>query len=81
SGASAQLGQQLVISNLSNGLDLYTLPTMQLERTFTHTVAVNLILQVAIIPQRRWVIVGGDDGFIRIFNLDSGNFLFSLVHD
>lgn len=54
---------------------------MQLERTFTHTVAVNLILQVAIIPQRRWVIVGGDDGFIRIFNLDSGNFLFSLVHD
>lgn len=54
---------------------------MQLERTFTHTIAVNLILQVAIIPQCRWIIIGGNDGFIRIFDLDSGKYIFSLVHD
>lgn len=74
-------GQRLLVSNLLNGLDLYSLPSMELERTFTHAITVNVILQVVITPQQEWVVVGGDDGFVRVFDLHSGNFLFSLLHD
>lgn len=81
SGASAYDGHHLVISNLSSGLDLYNLPTMQLKRNFTHTIVANVILQVAIISQHGWVVAGGDDGFARVFDLSSGKFLFSLMHN
>lgn len=54
---------------------------MQLKRNFTHTITTNVILQVVIISQHGWVVAGGDDGFARVFDLSSGKFLFSLVHD
>lgn len=73
-------GKHLLVSNLFNGLDLYSLPTMELKRTFTHAIAHNVILQVVIISQSQWAVVGGDDGFVRIFDMRTGNFLFSLVH-
>lgn len=80
SGGSALSGQRLLISNLLNGLDVYSLPAMQLERTFTHTISVNVILQLVVTSPQEWVVVGGDDGFVRIFDMHSGNFLFSLLH-
>lgn len=54
---------------------------MQLERTYTHKITVNVILQLVVTSPQEWVVVGGDDGFVRIFDMHSGNFLFSLVHD
>ncbi|KZP30001.1 hypothetical protein FIBSPDRAFT_726767, partial [Athelia psychrophila] len=73
-------GQHLLISNLFNGLDLYSLPTMELEHAFTHAITLNVILQVVIISQPHWAVVGGDDRFVRIFDICSGNILFSLMH-
>ncbi|KAF7983513.1 hypothetical protein HWV62_21850 [Athelia sp. TMB] len=79
-GGSALNGKQIMVSNLCDGLDLYSLPTMELKRNFTHAIALNVILQVEIISQLQWAVVGGDDGFVRIFDMRSGSFLFSLVH-
>lgn len=73
-------GQHLLISNLFNGLDLYSLPTLELKRTFTHAIAVNVILEVEIISKPQWAVLGGDDGFVRVFDMRSGNFLYSLMH-
>lgn len=73
-------GKQFLVSNLCDGLDLYSLPTMELKRNFTHAIALNVILQVEIISQLQWAVVGGDDGFVRVFDMRSGSFLFSLVH-
>ena len=60
---------------------MYTLPTVELKRNFTHAIVANVILQVVIISQHGWVVAGGDDGFARVFDLNSGKFLFSLIHD
>lgn len=81
SGHSALNGQHLLVSNLFNGVDVYSLPTMELERTFTHAITVNMIMQVVFTSQQEWVVAGGDDGFVRIFDMCSGNFLFSLLHN
>lgn len=72
--------KHLLVSNLFNSLDLYSLPTMELKHTFTHAIALNVILQVMIIPHSQWAVVGGDDGFVCVFDICSGNFLFSLIH-
>lgn len=78
SGYSAFDGQRLLVSNLLNGVDQYSFPTMEHIGNFPHAIATNIILQVAMIP--RLAVVGGDDGFVRVFDIGSGAFLFSLAH-
>jgi WD40 repeat protein len=80
SGHAALDGHSLVISNLINGLDLYTIPTMERIKTFAYTIVRNFPMQVAIIPQTNWIVCGGDDGFVRIYHLRTGQILHQLDH-
>lgn len=80
SGSSAFDGRSLLVSNLQNGVDHYSFPTMEHIGTFPHVIATNLILQVTLISQGSWAIVGGDDGFVRVFDTRTGAFLFPLRH-
>ncbi|KZP21247.1 hypothetical protein FIBSPDRAFT_741032, partial [Athelia psychrophila] len=70
----------LLVSNPFNGLDFYSLPTMELKHTFTHTITLNVTPQAVAISQLQWMVVGGDDGLVCLFDMCSGNFLFSLTH-
>jgi len=80
SGHAALDGQTFVVSNLANGLDLYTIPTMERMKTLEYTIIRNFPMQVAIVPQMNWVVCGGDDGFVQIYHLRMGQILAQLAH-
>jgi len=59
---------------------MYTTPTMQLVRRFSYTILQNYPVQVATLHDMDLLVVGGDDGFARIYNLRTGLYLQKLVH-
>jgi WD40 repeat protein len=56
------------------------MPSMDLIQTFPYQIRQNVPLQVAHVPDRDWVVSGGDDGFVRIFDCRTGQFLERLDH-
>ena len=74
-------GQYLFVSNLLDGLDQYVLPTMELVRRYPYTIKANFPMQVATTKQGQWVIVGGDDGCVRVFNRSDGALMQTIKHD
>src|ERR1700678_4587551 len=63
-------GDSLFISNLSNGIDLYSLCTMQRLRHYEAPVTINVPLQVALARQNLdHVVVGGVDGAVHVLGL------------
>jgi hypothetical protein len=79
--ANGAIEQYLFVSNLLDGLDQYTLPTMELARHYPYTIKSNFLMQIATTNQGRWVIVGGDDGFARVFDRSDGTLMQNLEHD
>ena len=75
SGGTALNGHNLMVLNLMDGLDHYIIPTMERVRTFPYTITRNVLIQVAIIREKDWVVSGGDDGFARIYDSRTGRFL------
>ena len=73
-------GQQLLITNLHDGVDQYVLPTMHLAQSYHHTIFINAPLQVLVAQECGWVVVGGDDGFMRVFDYQTGTFRGKLDH-
>jgi WD40 repeat protein len=53
---------------------------MDLGRSYAHPIINNVPLQVAHIHEKDWVVSGGDDGFVRIFDCRTGQFLDRLDH-
>lgn len=53
---------------------------MQLVKTYSHGSIDTMIYQVAFVG-KDWVISGSEDGYARIYDQTSGNFLQKLEHD
>ena len=80
SGSTCLNGQQLLITNLQDGVDRYSLPIMHRAQSYNHTILVNVPLQISIARESGWVIVGGDNGFARVFDYQTGAFREKLDH-
>jgi hypothetical protein len=81
SGFSFVDGDSLFISNLSNGVDLYSLRTMQRLRHYEVPVTINVPLQVALARQNLdRVVVGGVDGAVRVYDRTTGELVLRLGH-
>lgn len=81
SGFSFVDGDSLFVSNLSNGVDLYSLRTMQRLRHYEALVTINLPLQVALARQNLdRVVVGGVDGAVRVYDRTTGELVHRLGH-
>ena len=81
SGFSFVDGDSLFVSNLSNGVDLYSLRTMQRLRHYEAPVTINVPLQVALARQNfDRLVVGGVDGAVRVFDRTTGELVRRLGH-
>jgi WD40 repeat protein len=69
----------LAFTNLHDGVDLYSLPNMQLIKTYSHGHMNNAIFKVSLVDSD-WLVSGGQDGFARLYDLQSGQFLQKLEH-
>jgi hypothetical protein len=81
SGFSILDGDNLFISNLSNGIDLYSLRTMQRLRHYESVVAVNVPLQIALARQALDRVVLGDTrGILQVYDRATGELVHRLEH-
>ena len=80
SGDACLDGQHILISNLRDGVDKYAIPAFHHAQSYHHTISVNVPLQLSIAHEAGLVIVGGDNGFARIFNHQTGAFRDKLDH-
>lgn len=69
----------LLVANLHDGVDLYSVPNMQLIKTYSHGNANNAIFKVSFVD-RSWLVSGGQDGFARLYHSQSGQLLQKLEH-
>lgn len=71
----------MFISNLSNGVDLYSLRSMQRLRHYEAPVTINMPVQVALARQSLdRVVVGGVDGAVRVYDRSTGELVHHLWH-
>lgn len=70
----------LVVSNLVNGVDTYTMPPRQPIRSFNHAICENRCLQVSSALQGALTIAGSDDGCVRLFEQRTGQLRDQLPH-
>ncbi|KZT01432.1 WD40 repeat-like protein [Laetiporus sulphureus 93-53] len=68
----------LVISNLETGVDEYRFPSLERVRSYTYPILRNHIMQVGMIGTQ--IIVGGDDGFARMYESTTGCLIGTLDH-
>jgi WD40 repeat protein len=69
----------LLVANLHDGVDLYSIPNMQLVKTYSHSNAHNAIFKVSFVDQS-WLVSGGQDGFARLYQSQSGQLVQKLEH-
>jgi WD40 repeat protein len=70
---------RLLVANLHDGVDLYSVPSMQLVKTYSHGNANNAIFKVSFVD-RDWLVSGGQDGFARLYHSQSGQLVQKLEH-
>ena len=80
SGSACLDGQQLLIPNLRDSVDQYVLPTMHPAQSYHHTILINAPLQFSVARESGWVVVGGDNGFMQVFDYQTGTFQEKLDH-
>jgi hypothetical protein len=73
-------GKHLLVSNLKDGVDEYQFPSLEKVQTFSHPVEHNCILHTRTLPARNLVVVGGDNGFARVFNRINGQLVSEIHH-
>ncbi|KIK73991.1 hypothetical protein PAXRUDRAFT_176947, partial [Paxillus rubicundulus Ve08.2h10] len=73
-------GLDLLVSNLRDGVNKYALPTMHRAQSFHHTILNNVPLQIIVAHEAGWMVVGGNNGFARIFDYQTGAFRGKLDH-
>ncbi|KAG2145752.1 WD40-repeat-containing domain protein [Suillus cothurnatus] len=73
-------GNFLLVSNLKDGVDKYTVPTLQRVQSYSHVILRNVPLQISVARQAGLVFVGGDDGFARVFDYSTGIYRGQLAH-
>lgn len=72
-------GDCLAIANLDDGLDVYSLPNMQLMKNYSHGTTNDVIFKVAFVGNGQ-VISGGQAGRGRVYDVQSGQLLQMLEH-
>ena len=70
----------IFVTDLEDGIDQYKLPNMQRSRTYSHEIISNVPLQVTTANCGEWLICGGDNRFVRVFDRWSGKFMEKLGH-
>ncbi|OBZ65962.1 hypothetical protein A0H81_14165 [Grifola frondosa] len=71
----------LILSNLLDGLDHYSFPSLERVQTFPYPISQNYPMQVVTTGSRsRWIVSGGDDGFARVYDRCNGHLIASLTH-
>lgn len=81
SGFSILDGDNLFVSNLSNGIDLYSLRTMQRLRHYESLVTVNIPFQIALARQALDRVVLGDArGRLQVYDRATGELVHRLEH-
>jgi len=73
-------GKYLLVSNLKDGIDEYQFPSLEKVQTFSHPIERNYILHTRTLPAWNLVVVGGDDGFARVFNRINGQLVSEIHH-
>jgi len=73
-------GHSLIVSNLRDGIDLYSLPSSQPLLTFKHNIICNVPLLVSSACDGRMSIVGGDNGCTRMYDPCMGMMTGVLQH-
>ncbi|KAG1874140.1 WD40-repeat-containing domain protein, partial [Suillus tomentosus] len=79
-GNTALDGNYLLVSNLKDGVDKYTIPALTRVQSFNHVILRNVPLQISVARQSGLLFVGGDDGFVRIFDYTTGAYRGQLDH-
>lgn len=72
--------RSLIVSNLVDGIDVYSIPPIRPTRSFQHPIHTNVPLVVASALGGVLVIVGSDDGSPRLFNVNTGLLCAVLRH-
>ncbi|KAG1726982.1 uncharacterized protein EDB91DRAFT_1254097 [Suillus paluster] len=79
-GNAVLKGSFLLMSNLKDGVDKYTIPTLQHVQSYNHVILHNVPLQISVAQQAGLIFVGGDDGFARVFDYSTGTYRGQLAH-
>jgi WD40 repeat protein len=80
SGSSDLHKNHLAVMNLHNGINLYSVPSMQLIKTYSHGNANAAIFKVSFVD-KGWLVSGGLDGFAQMYDVQNGQILQRLEHD
>ncbi|EDR07739.1 uncharacterized protein LACBIDRAFT_298241 [Laccaria bicolor S238N-H82] len=70
----------LIVSNLIDGVDTYVIPPQELLRSFRHPINSNVPLLVSSVMDSSLIVVGSDDGCLRIYDHHTGHLSMSLPH-
>lgn len=73
------MGNFLAITNLHDGIDLYSFPNMHLVKTYAHKDMNDVIFKV-LLMDRHWLVSSGQDGSARLYDVQSGQLLQKLEH-
>ena len=68
------------MSNLVDGVDAYALPAMDPVGHYRYPVLHHRIQQLALTKKGRWILSGGDAGFARLHEVETGRQIFQLQH-
>ncbi|KAG1843889.1 hypothetical protein F4604DRAFT_1596475, partial [Suillus subluteus] len=56
-------GNFLLVSNLKDGVDKYSVPTLQRVQSYSHVILRNVPLQISVARQAGLIFIGGDNGW------------------
>ena len=70
----------LAVTNLHDGVDLYSVSSMQLIKTYSHGNANTAIFKVSFV-NKSWLVSGGLDGVACLYDVQSGQLVQKLEHD
>ncbi|KAG1780879.1 hypothetical protein EV702DRAFT_949891, partial [Suillus placidus] len=73
-------GNFLLVSNLKDGVDKYSVPTLQHVPSYNHVILQNVPLQISVAQQAGLIFIGGNDGFAHIFHYCTGAYRGQLEH-
>ncbi|KIJ95004.1 hypothetical protein K443DRAFT_109531 [Laccaria amethystina LaAM-08-1] len=60
--------QLLIVTNLINRINIYSLPSGQPLQSFTHPICLNVPLLISFALQGSLIVVGGDNGSAQVYN-------------
>ena len=79
SGQLDMTGSQLVMANLHNGVDIYNIPSLNLVKSFSYSIKINTLYKVWI-ANDGWVVAGGENGFVHLYNIHRGELQQMIPH-